>query len=413
MSLTARVLLGLIGGLVVGFLVGAVAPPDWRSLVTWIEPVGTIWTRLLQMTVVPLVVSLLFGGVLAGGAGIGRLGLRAVGLFLALLGAVATATLLVAPAVFALVPIDPAAAEALRSGTSTAPAEVPGFREWLVGLVPSNLVAAASSGAMLPVILGTLCFAAAASTLGAEPRALLGRGAAAVSEMTLVVVRWILAVAPVGVFALAVPLAARLGAAALGAVAAYILITVAMSLLMIAALYPVVAARGTPMRAFARALLPAQGIAVSARSSLAALPALIEGAGSLGLPRAIQGFFLPFSTSLFRLGAAVALPAGVLFIARIYGVALSPADLATVGVTSVLLSLSVPGIPGGSILIMAPVLLAVGLPVEGIGILLAVDTIPDMFRTTANVTGTMAAAALLRHHAQGEPEAKPAAPPAS
>jgi Na+/H+-dicarboxylate symporter len=134
---------------------------------------------------------------------------------------------------------------------------------------------------------------------------------------------------------------------------------------------------------------------VSARSSLAALPALIDGAGSLGMTERVTGFFLPFSASLFRLGAAVALPVGVLFIAALYGVDLTTAQLVTVAVTSVLLSFSVPGIPGGSILIMAPVLLAVGLPVEGIGILLGVDTIPDMFRTTANVTGTLTAAVVL------------------
>lgn len=395
MSLTTRVLLGLVAGLVLGLLLGTVLPPEWQVVAAWIEPVGTIWTRLLQMTVIPLVVALLFGGVLAGGVGIGRLGLRGLGLFVTMLSVVAAVTLLVAPAIFSLVTIDPVAAESLRATSSAAPAEVPGFRDWLVGLVPANLVAAGSSGAMLPIIIATLLFGAAATTLPAEPRERLGRAATAVSDLTLVVVRWILALAPIGVFALAVPLAVRLGASALGAVAAYIIITVVMSLGAIAALYPLVAARGTNLRAFARALLPAQGIAVSARSSLAALPALIEGGRALGLPKPILGFFLPFSTSLFRLGAAVALPAGVLFIARIYGVTLDPAQLVTVGVTSVLLSLSVPGIPGGSILIMAPVLLSVGLPVEGIGILLAVDTIPDMFRTTANVTGTMAAAALL------------------
>ncbi len=104
---------------------------------------------------------------------------------------------------------------------------------------------------------------------------------------------------------------------------------------------------------------------------------------------------MPFSTSLFRLGAGVALPVGVLFVGRLYGVALGPAELVTIAVTSVAVSFSVPGIPGGSILIMAPVLLSVGLPIEGIGILLAVDTVPDMFRTTANVTGTMAAAVIV------------------
>jgi Na+/H+-dicarboxylate symporter len=405
MTLTTRVLLGLVAGLTLGLLLGTVLPAEWRVIATWVEPVGTVWTRLLQMTVIPLVVSLLFGGVLSGGAGIGRLGARGLALFLFLLRVVATATLLVAPAVFARVTIDPVAAESLRAASTAAPAEAPGFRDWLVGLVPNNLVAAAASGAMLPVILATLLFGAASTTLPDETRGRLGRAAQAVADLTLVVVRWILVLAPVGVFALAVPLAVRLGAAALGAVAAYIVITVVMSLAAIGALYPLVAVRGTNLRAFARALLPAQGIAISARSSLAALPALIEGARELGLPKPIQGFFLPFSTSLFRLGAAVALPAGVLFIARIYGVTLEPAQLLTVGVTSVLLSLSVPGIPGGSILIMAPVLLGVGLPVEGIGILLAVDTIPDMFRTTANVTGTMAAATILGRETAAEPRA--------
>jgi Na+/H+-dicarboxylate symporter len=100
-------------------------------------------------------------------------------------------------------------------------------------------------------------------------------------------------------------------------------------------------------------------------------------------------------TTRFRLGAAVALPVGALFIAALYGVDLTTAQLVVVGATSVLVSFSAPGIPGGSILIMAPVLLAVDLPAEGVGILLGVDTIPDMFRTTANVTGAMTAAVVL------------------
>lgn len=395
MSLTTRVLLALVAGLAIGLGLEALAPPSWQAVVTWVEPVGTLWTRALQMTVIPLVVSLLFGGVLAGGKGVRQLGARGLGLFVVLLGVLATATLVVAPLVYARLPIDPAAAESLRAATSAAPAELPGFREWLIGLVPSNLVAAGASGAMLPLIVATLVFATAAARLPEFQRDLLDRGARAVADLTLVVVRWILALAPLGVFALALPLALRLGLGAIGAVAAYIAITALMCLAAIVALYPLVAARGVSARAFARAVLPAQGIAVSARSSLAALPALIEGGTRLGLPGPVVGFFLPFSTSLFRLGAAVALPSGVLFIARLYGVVLEPAQLVTVGLTSVLLSFSVPGIPGGSILIMAPVLLSVGLPAEGIGILLGVDTIPDMFRTTTNVTGSMAAATLL------------------
>jgi proton glutamate symport protein len=238
-------------------------------------------------------------------------------------------------------------------------------------------------------------FGAAATRLPQETRERLNRAAEAVGSVTIIVVRGILTLAPYGVFALAVPLALRLGTTALGAVAVYVVATAALSLLAIALMYPLARIGGVRIREFARALAPAQGIAVSARSSLAALPAMIEGATGIGMSERTTGFFLPFSASLYRLGSAVALPVGVIFIATLYGQPLNPGQYFVVGATSVLLSFSVPGIPGGSILIMAPVLLAVGLPVEGIGILLGVDTIPDMFRTTANVTGTMAAAVVL------------------
>lgn len=403
MSLTTRVLLGLLAGLAFGIALAAWLPPSWQSVAAWIEPVGTIWTRALQLTVIPLVVTLLFTGVSSGGSGVGTLGLRGVLFFVVTLSAVAGLTLLVAPAIFDRIQIDALAAEALRAGSTAPDAVVPTFRDWLVGLMPNNLLAAMSTGAMLPIIVATLMFAAAATRLPEETRDRLLRGAESIGSVTLIVVRGVLALAPYGVFALAVPLALRLGTTALGAVAVYVVVAAGLSLIAAAAMYPLARLRGLPMRDFARALAPAQGIAVSARSSLAALPALIDGAARLGMTERVTGFFLPFSASLFRLGAAVALPVGVLFIATLYGVDLTAAQLVTVGVTSVLLSFSVPGIPGGSILIMAPVLLAVGLPVEGIGILLGVDTIPDMFRTTANVTGTMAAAVVLEGAAEPRP----------
>jgi Na+/H+-dicarboxylate symporter len=394
-SLTTRVLLGLLAGLALGIALASWLPPSWHALAGWLEPIGTLWTRALQLVVIPLVTTLLFTGVSAGGAGLGKLGGKGIVFFALTLAAVAAVTLLVAPAIFAQIPFDPDAARALRAA-STAPHDaLPSLRDWLVALMPSNLVAAMSTGAMLPIIVVTLMFAVAATRLPAEPRERLERAAEAIRSVTIIVVRGILSLAPYGVFALAVPLALRLGTTALGAVAVYVVTVAALSLVAIAAMYPLAWLRGVPLRQFARALAPAQGIAVSGRSSLAALPALIDGAATLGMPERVTGFFLPFSTSLFRLGSAVALPVGVLFIAALYRVDLTAAQLAIVGVTSVLLTFSAPGIPGGSILIMAPVLLTVGLPVEGVGILLGVDTIPDMFRTTANVTGAMAAAVVL------------------
>jgi Na+/H+-dicarboxylate symporter len=139
-------------------------------------------------------------------------------------------------------------------------------------------------------------------------------------------------------------------------------------------------------------------VAFASRSSVAALPAMLESAQRAGMPAEITGFLLPLAANVFRVGAAVAQPVGVLFLARLYGVALSPGQLVSVVVTVVLTSFAIPGIPGGSIISMVPVMSAVDLPIEGIGILLAVDTIPDMFRTTANLTGMLTAAAVLRKH---------------
>ncbi len=395
MSLTNRVLVALTAGLTAGILLVLFAPQSWRDIAMLIEPIGTIWTRGLQMTVLPLVVSLLFTAVMGGGSGIGTLGVRGILVFAVLLLLVAAMTVSVAPALFDLFTIDPANAAQLAPADAPLTRDLPGATEWLISVVPSNILAAGAGGAMLPVIVATLLFGAAAARVPGEYREQLLVGANAICAMTLVLVRWMLSLAPIGVFALAVPLAIRLGVTALGAVLAYVVVTAALTLGVIAVLYPLVLLRGANVRTFARAVAPAQGIAISARSSLAALPALIEGAASLGLSPRIAAFFMPFSTSLFRLGAAVALPAGVLFVARLYGVALTTSDLVTIAVTSVMLSFSAPGIPGGSILIMAPVLVSVGVPVEGLGILLGVDTIPDMFRTTTNVTATMAAAVLV------------------
>jgi Na+/H+-dicarboxylate symporter len=328
-----------------------------------------------------------------------------IGFFAITLSMVAAFTLVVAAAVFARLPLGTDAAVAVRAGSSAPHDAVPSFRDWLVGLMPSNLVAALSSGAMLPIIVVTLIFAVAATQLGEETRARLERAAEAIKAVTLIAVRGILSLAPYGVFALAVPLALRLGTTALGAVAMYAATTAVLTLIAIAAMYPLAWLRGVPLRRFAGAVAPAQGIAVSSRSSLASLPALIDGASALGMPERVTGFFLPFAISLFRLGSAVGLPVGVLFIAALYGVDLTAAQLVTVGVTSVLLTFSAPGIPGGSILIMAPVLLSVGLPVEGVGILLGVDTIPDVFRTTANVTGAMTAAVVLDPPGRGKRQA--------
>src|SRR6185503_949637 len=169
------------------------------------------------------------------------------------------------------------------------------------------------------------------------------------------------------------------------------------SILATLVLYPVAAvAGGVPMRKFARAVLPAQTIAFSSSSSIASLPALVEGAEEvLAMPPRVRGFVLPLAASTFKVAAPVSWTIGALFVAWFYGVHLGAGQLATIAFAATFLSFAVPGVPRGAFLMLAPLFLAIGLPVEGIGILIAVDVIPDLFATVLNTTGHMTAAVLV------------------
>ena len=407
MSLALRVLVALLAGLALGLGIAVSGSDGLARLVPAIEPVGTLWVAAVRMTIIPLVVSSLIVGV--GGAAdprsIGRIGVRAFLLFVLLLSVAALLSVLAGPPVLSMIHIDAAAAEALRasavqaSGAAVAGAkQLPTVAQWIVDLVPVNPVKAAADGAMLPLIVFSLAFAVALTRVAAERRAALLHVMEAVRETSLMLVRAILAVAPIGVFALAVAVGAKVGLAAAGALAAYVALVVSCTVVFcVVVLYPAaVMFGGVSLRAFARGALPAQAVAFSSRSSLAALPAMLETTSErLHLSASFASFFFPLAVTLFRGGAAIGQVIGALFVAKLYGVALGPAQLAAIAVTTVVTTFSVPGIPGGSIIMIVPVLLAAGVPVEGVGLLLGVDTIPDMFRTTANVTGDVAAAVIL------------------
>jgi proton glutamate symport protein len=314
------------------------------------------------------------------------------------------ATVLVATPVLARIQIDQAAALALRgpangpSAGPIAPAGAPAIGQWFVDLVSPNVMRAAADGAMLPIIVFAVLFGAALSGVSAERRDAVLRVTQGIADAMQRLVAGILELAPIGVFALAVPLASKLGLSAAGAVIGYIALVVALTVTVaVVLLYPVgIVAGAMSPKAFVAFCAPAQAVAFASRSSLAALPAMVESGERANLPPVVARFVLPLAASVFRIGAAVAMPVGVLFLARLYGTTLSTAQLASVVFTVILSSFAVPGVPGGSIIAMVPVLASVNLPIDGIGILLAVDTIPDMFRTTANVTGSLTLAAVLR-----------------
>jgi Na+/H+-dicarboxylate symporter len=407
MSLTTRVLIGLVAGFVLGLALAGSTSPAVTALLAVMAPVGTIFINLIRMTVIPLVASMLVASVgsLVSSGALGRAGVRAAIVAVAMLTVTAVATVLIATPVLARIQIDQSAAMALRgpvTATTTlaysATAPTPAIAQWFLDLVSPNVVKAAADGAMLPVIVFAVLFGVALAGVSAERRDAVLRVTQGVADAMQRLVSGILELAPFGVFALAVPLASKLGLAAAGAVIAYIVLVVLLTIAVGAVLlYPVGIMGGSMSpQAFVSFCTPAQAVAFASRSSLAALPAMVESGERAHLPPVVARFILPLAASVFRVGAAVAMPVGVLFLARLYGATLSPAQLASVVFTVILSSFAVPGVPGGSIIAMVPVLAAVNLPIDGIGILLAVDTIPDMFRTTANVTGSLTLAAVLR-----------------
>jgi Na+/H+-dicarboxylate symporter len=405
MKESKQVLLGLGVGLGAGIAIAASHNPSLVSAADAIAPVGTIWVNAIRMTVIPLVVSLVITGVASASdvKAIGRLGGRTLAVFLSML---AVATLIMIPlaiALFAWLPhliavrpsLPPGATEAVQSLTADAPKV--GFASWLTSLIPTNPVNAAANGAMLPLILFTLLFALAiGKSPGAARTTLLGFFSA-VTETMLVLVRWVVRLAPIGIFGLMLPLGAHGGVGLAGAVGFYVIAYSVASVLFVLLLYPALAlfAR-VPMRVFARAALPAQLIAFSSSSSIASLPALVEGAEQrLKLPKEVTGFVLPLAVSMFKFAGPVAWPLGSLFVAWFYGVELHAPQYLTIAFAAIFLGFAAPGVPRGAFLMLAPLFLAIGLPVEGIGILIAVDAIPDLFATVTNATGDLAATTLV------------------
>jgi len=397
---SARALISLVLGLIVGVAISASGSPAGRSFASAIEPLGAMWVNGIRMTVVPLVVSLIISTLASESRppAIGKLSARAITLFVVMLACVSTLGALLAPPVMDGLSVDPASAASLRSAAAaTKQPELPGFASWLVGLVPANPVRAAADGAMLPVIVFAVLFALALARAPESVRSPATGFFRAVADTMLVIVQWVLALAPIGVIALVVSLATQVGASVAGAVAYYIVAHSGLLLLVVLLLYVVVRTAGKISFArFARAALPAQVVAITSRSSLAALPAMIDGAKrGLGIPEDIASFALPFGVSLLRLNTCMSWIVGGLFIGKLYGVPLGATEIITIAAAGVPMSFSVPGIPSGGLFVLAPLFMAVGLPIEGIGILIALDAIPDMFKTLVNVTGQLTATTVL------------------
>jgi proton glutamate symport protein len=402
MSFSTGIVLSLVAGLVTGMVIGSFDVGALAATARFLEPVGTLWLNALRMVVIPMVIALLITGAASATetASAGRLTARSLVLFVVLLSVTTILCALFVPAILAWWPVDPVSAAALRGGAGSGQAaipELPPIRDWITTIVPANPFAAASDGAILPLVIFALLFGFAASRIPSAAReSLLGFFKAVVDTM-FVLVRWILKAAPVGVFVLALGVGMRGGVGAASAITHYLILICAICVVVTVLMYPLAIFGGDiPLARFARTAAPAQAVAISTQSSLASLPAMLEGAQTL-VPRRVAAITLPMAVTLFRITSPVVNLGIVIFVAHVYGVHLGAAQLAAGTVVAVITNFAVVGLPSQITFFntTVPISLTMGVPVDILPLLLAVEVIPDLFRTIGNVTADLAVTTVL------------------
>lgn len=391
-----RILAALALGLFVG--VGAAQLGDgWRDpAIRWASTIGGVWLDALKVTVIPLIIALLITGIVGGhrAASGSRVAGRSIIAFAIILTGSAIFGGLAMPALLQAFPLPDGAAEALRTGLAgvdraATSASVPTATDFVRSVVPSNVFAAAVADQILPLTLFTAMFALALTKIEASRRDLMVDFFQSIEKAMLVMIGWVLWVAPIGVFALAFALGAGAGGSAFGAVLHYVLLVSLLGVLITLAGYviAVLFARWNLVE-FAKAMIPPQAVAISTQSSLASLPAMVEATRKLGVPEEKGDVTLPLAVALFR-ATGPAMNIGVaIYVAYWVGVDLTAWQLAAGIAMASVASYWAVSLPGqlSFVTSIAPIALAMGLPVEPLAILIAVETLPDIFRTLGNVT---------------------------
>ena len=400
MARTFWVLVALVAGLALG--AGLAGTTGGSTLQAIAEPVGGVWLDALKMTVVPLVFAMLFTGITeaAETAASGGLAARALAWFFVLMLASAVFSVVVSPLLLEIWPVGAAEAAALLDsgkGAATIPAAPP-FAEWLRSFVPTNPVGAAADGAMVPLVVFALVFGLAATRLPAAPRAALTGLFDAIVQAMLVIIGWVLWAAPAGVFGLAVGVGATLGGGAFGLLGHYIAVVAAVQVVWILLIYPfAVIAGGVALVGFIRAMAPVQLVAISTQSSIACLTVMVEASDRIGVPEAPRRLVLPLAVSLFKITSPCANIAVILYLASVHGISPGLPQLAAGIAVALAVAVASAGLPGGTSFFLAcvPIAAAMGVPTTLLPLLLAVEVVPDIFRTIGNVTGDVAVTAVV------------------
>jgi DAACS family dicarboxylate/amino acid:cation (Na+ or H+) symporter len=402
--LHTQILLGLFAGAAAGVLANAL----WRDApwLLWIidnvaQPVGQVFLRMLFMVVVPLVFTSLALGVAALGdvSRVGRIGGKALAFFLCTTALAATLGLVLVNLIRPGEALDPGVRAALLSEYTAQAAEKVGLAaengfgiNTIVNIVPRNPLSAAANGDMLALIFFTLIFGVALTRIPKETAAPVVRVLEGISQAVMVIIGFAMRIAPLGVAGLIFAVTARFGFEVLQSLGLYVVVVLSGLLIHQFGVIPILARglAGVGPRVFFRKSRALMVTAFSTSSSNATLPTTIRTAEQqFGVPREIAGFVLPLGATMNMNGTALFEGITVLFLAQVFGVSLSiPMQILVVGM-SVITALGAAGVPGGSIPLLVLVLEMVGVPGEGIALILGVDRILDMSRTVPNVTGDL------------------------
>ena len=402
MSLTQRILIAMGLGLILGALLQWIALPQEHFVKAFvlngvIDAGGKIFITLLKMLVVPLVfVSLVCGAASLGDTGsVGRLGGKTIGLYLL------TTAVAVSMAMLIALTTDPGlggeSANQMQGATDFEPKTAPSVKDTLINVVPGNPIAAMADGKMLQVILFALLFGLALSKAGTNGQKLRSFFTD-LNEVMMRLITMIIALTPIGVFCLMTQLGATLGLAEIAKVAMYFA-TIVIALLAHAALvYPLLlkSLTGLSPLAFLAKMREPLLVAFSTSSSGATLPVTLRTVEhKLGVPNNVASFAVPLGATINMDGTAIMQGVATVFIAQFYGIDLGLTALLTVVLTATLASIGTAAVPGVGLITLTLVLDQVGLPVEGIALIIGVDRLLDMLRTAVNVTGDATVATIV------------------
>ena len=378
----------ILAALVAGLLLGAAVGDKIALLTQSADLIGTWWLNALRMTVIPLVVALLVTGIVqtADAASSGRTASRSVITMLSILMLVTIMAAIVTPLLLQIFPTPNGSG---YPGATTAVDNPPPFVEYLKAIISPNVFNSAANDALLPLIIFTIALAFAITRLQPAKKEVLARFFEAMGEAMIVVIGWVLWLAPLGVFALGTTLGIAAGIASFANLLHYVLIVTTIGFIIMLSAYPVAFfwARFKPM-AFIRAAIPAQSVAISTQSSLASLPAMVEGAKQLGVGSRSTDIVLPMAVAIFRATSPAMNLAVAIYVAHWLGIELTFEQMALGVAVAWITTLGSVSLPGtiSFIAAIAPICMVMGIPLEPLGLLVAIETFPDIMRTVGNVT---------------------------